>query len=85
VKPKVKGLKPAEQRRAAVAEIRADLNRDVGAIQAVANAPPTAKTWSDVLPDGDEKQKTPLINEIRNRIIAGEAQVKAQDLESLAN
>lgn len=72
------------QRRVFVNEVKADLAADV---QAVKNAVVGTTNFPDIASRTDlsPEQKTQLINEIRNRILAGQAQIAAQDVDSLAN
>jgi hypothetical protein len=80
-------LSPQAQRKLVVAEIRKDLNRDVDAMLKIGNS--NAKTnkeyWSDVLPTGKDEDRAAVIADIGKRIVAAEHQMKAQDIESLAN
>lgn len=85
VKPLALNKEPAEQRKIVVGEVKADMERDANAMLKVAAPDPKSPNWKDVLPDGDEKAREPVIKEISARIIAGEAQIKAQDMNSLAN
>ncbi len=78
-------MDPLRQRRVVISEIKTDLDRDAAAIVNVVNAKPDSSNWADVLPGGKPTEREPVIQEIKTRIIAGEAQIKAQDLASLAN
>ena len=84
IKPLVRGKKPTEQRRIVVQQIRSDLSGDVKAVQDVVAAGATSANWTDVMKlSGKKADKERLIEEIRGRINAGEAQIAAQDLDSL--
>jgi hypothetical protein len=83
VKPQVIGKPPAEQRHIVVGQIKADMLRDANAMIGVAAPDPNSPNWKDVLPSADEKQRVPVIKDISARIIAGEAQIKAQDFSAL--
>ncbi len=83
VKPLVQGKKAADQRRIVVGEIRADLKRDVKSMKSV--AAPSSGFWTDMDKLGLKKdQKKDLITEVSGRLLAGEAQMENQDLDSLA-
>lgn len=84
VKPLVANKPEAQQRSLVIQEIKADLNRDVAAMNAV--AAPGSGHWEDVkemVSDPDEQKK--LIGEISGRIIAGERQMANQDIDSLVS
>lgn len=86
IKPKVKGKSRPKQRQTVVDQIKDDLKRDVQAMTEVAKSSYDSPNWSDITapkPTQQKKEKEKLILEIRNRILAGEAQVAAQDLDSL--
>ena len=85
VKPMVKGKKAADQRRVVVGQLKADMIRDANAMIGVAKPDPKSSNWDDVLPSADDKQRVPVIKDISARIIAGEAQIKAQDFSELVN
>ena len=85
VKPLVKGKKAAEQRHIVIGQIKKDMVRDADAMIGIAKPDPKASHWDDVLPRTDDKQRVPVIKDISARIIAGEAQIKAQDFSSLEN
>jgi hypothetical protein len=82
-----RNLSAADQRKVVVKEIRADLDRDVAAMIRIGstNAKSHKEYWTDVLPKGKAEDRDPVIADIGKRIVAGENQVKAQDIESLAN
>jgi len=79
------GMKKADQRKAVVAEIRVDLKRDVAAMRTV--AVPTSAFWTDVLKNlsGKKEDKEKLVKEISGRILAGESQMEAQNIDSLVD
>lgn len=84
VKKKVANLtKPAAQRRAVVAVIKAELHEDVDEMRKVV-AKDTYFADLKAL-NVTDKQREEMRNEIRGRINAGEAQVKSQNLDSLAD
>jgi hypothetical protein len=85
VKPLVKGKKAADQRHVVVGELKKDMVRDADAMIGIAKPDPKSSNWDDVLPRTDDKQRVPVIKDISARIIAGEAQIKAQDFSSLEN
>ncbi len=87
IEPAVKRKPPKEQRRLVVAQLKFDLGRDVTAMTTIAKSVYDSPNWADITgskPNDKKKEKVKLISEIRARILAGEAQVAAQDLESLA-
>jgi hypothetical protein len=53
----------------------------------VAAPDPKSPNWKDVLPggDADEKARERVIKDISGRIIGGEAQIKARNIDSLVN
>jgi hypothetical protein len=80
-----KGKKAEEKRAIVVEKIRADMMSDVKAMQSVANAASTSPNWADIKDlsaKKDEKEK--LVGEIRGRILAGESQIAAQNVDALA-
>lgn len=81
VGPMIAGQPKDVARRLVVAQIGSDLKRDVAAMKAVAS--PSSKYWTDIEPFGEADSK-PLIAEVSARIVAGEDQLAAQDLDSLA-
>ncbi|HEY3500584.1 MAG TPA: hypothetical protein VGK73_38085 [Polyangiaceae bacterium] len=87
VKPLVKKKPPAEQRKIAVKELKAELKEDVDEMKAVANKDAAHKYWLDVMgkkpKPASKKQNEKLVKEIRARILAGEDQLAAQDMNSL--
>jgi hypothetical protein len=77
-----KKMKPPEQRKVVVGIIKEELNADV---QAIRDAIVGDKFFADIKAvGGTEAQQKQLCDEIRARINTGEAQVKSQDLGSLA-
>jgi hypothetical protein len=84
LKSKLVGKKEAEQRAIVVGQLKADLQADVKAMTAVANAGETSATWADIMGlDGEAAEKKALVQEVRGRIHSGEAQLASQDLDSL--
>lgn len=86
IKPLVQNKKRAEQRAIVISEIRADLIRDVSAMKSA--AAPGSANWDDIRKvdnGGKKEEKENLVKEISGRIMAGEAQMAAQDINSLAN
>lgn len=83
IKALVLGKEPTEQRKLIVAEIKADLLRDVKAMLGV--VAPGSPHWDDILKSGEgtEKERKELVGDVSKRIIAGETQMAAQDIESL--
>lgn len=76
-------VQPAAQRRAVVKIIKDELNEDVQAMRGVIAK---EKNFADIKAlGGTAKQQKALRDEISKRIDAGEAQVKSQQLESLAD
>ena len=82
----------AAQRKVVIEEIRSDLigpNGDVTAMKKVANQVAASLVWKDVMGLGgarkNKKENEALVEEIRKRILAGEDQIAAQDLDSLAD
>jgi hypothetical protein len=84
VKDKVLKLKPeAAQRRAVVAIVKTELNEDGQAVRQVIK---NDAYFADLKAfGGTDKQQEELRKEIRGRIDSGEAQVKSQHLDSLAD
>ena len=85
VEPMMAGKPLADQRRIVVGQLKADMMRDANAMISVAAPDPASPNWKDVLLGVDAKQRVPVIQEISARIIAGEAQIKAQDFSALEN
>jgi hypothetical protein len=85
IKGLTKGKKSAvEKRRAVVGEIKADLLRDVAAMQAVAGTGHDTPNWADIKGfSGKEEDKKKLAAGVRARIQAGERQIASQDIDSL--
>lgn len=78
--------KVVEKRRLVVMKIKSELNEDVNAMQTVANSGPDSPNWSDIMSSkiaGKKEDKERLIKELRGRILTGESQIAAQDIESL--
>jgi hypothetical protein len=86
IKPLVRNKKRAEQRAVVITEIKADLMRDVSAMKSA--AAPGSANWDDIRKaksGGKKEEKENLIKEVSGRIMAGEAQMAAQDINSLTN
>ncbi len=82
----MKGKPKAQQQRAVIALLKAELRRDVAAIKSVVKAKHDAPIWKDVMDAaGDAKAGKKLVDEIRGRIVSGEDQIANQDLDSLAD
>lgn len=78
--------KAVEKRRIVVMKIKSELYEDVSAMKAVANTGHDSSNWSDIMSSklaGKKDDKVKLIQEIRGRILTGESQIAAQDIESL--
>ncbi|BBU33469.1 hypothetical protein BTHE68_72030 (plasmid) [Burkholderia sp. THE68] len=86
VAPLASGKKKQEQRDAVVTVLRQELTRDVDVMQGVAN--PDSAFWTDLSDKKqsglDEADSKTLIGEVSKRIIAGENQIKNQDIDSLS-
>ncbi|OYY94802.1 MAG: hypothetical protein B7Y41_04315 [Hydrogenophilales bacterium 28-61-23] len=83
IKPLVGNKKRAEQRALVIAAIKADLIRDVAAMKAA--AAPGSANWEDIRKaSGKKEDKENLVKEVSGRIMAGEGQMAAQDIDSLA-
>jgi hypothetical protein len=86
VKLAVKDKPAADQRRAVIVMLKAELRRDAAAIKSAVKAKHDAPVWKDVVDTaGDDKSGKKLVDEIKARILAGEDQVANQDLDSLAD
>lgn len=85
IRRETKGKKAAEKRAIVVAKIRADMLSDVSAMQSVANAAASSPNWADIIKEvpGKKAEKEKFIAEVRGRIISGEKQIAAQDIDSL--
>ena len=80
-----KGKKVAEKQAIVVAKIKADMMSDVNAMQNVANAAASSPNWADIMKEvsGKKAEKEKLVAEVRGRIVSGERQIAAQDINSL--
>ncbi len=68
-----------------VDQIRVELVRDVNKMKEVAS--PKSPFWTDITDSkkGTPEQRTKLVEEVSGRIVAGENQIAAQDLDSLVD
>lgn len=83
-KKQTKGKNNQEKRNIVVNLIKAELYKDVSAMEKIARKNKNHKTWNDIKQlNISQKEKDALISLIRTNILKGEAQMKNQDLESL--
>jgi hypothetical protein len=84
IKPLVQGKRPAQQRSIVVTQIKADLLLDVAAMKGA--AAPGSPNWTDIKElSGKKEAKDKLIGEISGRIVSGESQIAAQNIDTLVN
>jgi hypothetical protein len=80
------GVRGAAPKRAiVVAKIRADMKRDAQSMREVAKAGPDHANWTDIMKinSGTEKEKRELVSQVQERIVSGEREIEAQDIDSL--
>ena len=75
----------AAKRAIVVARIKKDMQRDVQAMRDVVKAKDDSANWSDImtLKSGTETEKKELVGDVRGRILSGEREIEAQDIDSL--
>lgn len=73
-----------KKREITVELLKAELRKDVSAIQAVARSS-SKEYWSDIRNDKDltKKEKETIEKKVKGQILAGEAQIASQNLDSL--
>ncbi len=83
IRKDTKGKQAAQKRAIVVAKIKADMLSDVNAMQGVAAV--GSAYWDDILKKlpGKKEEKQALVAEVSGRIISGEKQIAAQDIDSL--
>lgn len=86
IETSTKGIKGSAAKRTVVVDkIRKDMNRDADAMTKVVQEKAAHANWSDIanINSGSKEEKEKIVSDVRSRIVSGEKQVKAQDIDSL--
>jgi len=84
IEPNLIGKTKVDQRKIVIQQIKIDLNRDVQAMKSV--AAPSSAYWTDITElKAPKSDKDILIKEISGRIVTGESQIAAQNIDTLVN